>query len=76
VRDGSVKVVRDLEGRTFAYDVGDGPGERAIEPPTPSSAIMMALEKFRAGTLSAPRHTTVPLSPAERDRLRALGYIR
>ena len=76
VRSTEVKVVRDLEGRVEAYDVTDPAGERPVELPPPASPIMQALDRFRAGTDGSTRRTLAPLSPAERDRLRALGYIR
>lgn len=76
VHDGSTKVVRNLEGAFTAYDV-TGTEERPVVAPDPASRLAMALDAFRSWAghkRSAP--TVGPLSPAERERLRALGYIQ
>jgi arylsulfatase A-like enzyme len=76
VHDGSTKIVRRLEGDLAAYDV-TGVEEQLIAIPSHSATLVKALERFRSWpghVRSAP--TFGPLSPAERERLRSLGYIQ
>ena len=76
VRDGVTKIVRDLEGRVRAYDIR-GPEERPISVPGSDSPLLAALDRFRSWSARAPSVPTLgPLSPAEVERLRSLGYIR
>jgi hypothetical protein len=76
VHDGRTKIVRTLEGVLAAYDV-TGIEERPIRLPPPSSPLLLALERFRAWPGHVrPAPTVGPLSPAERERLRSLGYIQ
>ena len=76
VQDGRPRSSRDLEGRYVTYDVS-GTEERVVEAPRAESTLQAALDRFRSWTermLTAP--TVAPLSPAERERLRSLGYIQ
>jgi arylsulfatase A-like enzyme len=76
VLDGRTKIVRTLEGNVTAFDI-TGVEEQPIAVPSPSSPLLLALERFRTWpghVRSAP--TVGPLSPAERERLRSLGYIQ
>ena len=76
VHDGSTKIVRTLEGQSAAYHVSGGE-EKPSAMPDPSSPLITALDRFRSWPghrRSAP--TVGPLSPAERERLRSLGYIQ
>ena len=76
VHDGTTKIVRTLEGHLTAFDV-TGAEERPSAMPSPSSPLITALDRFRSWAghrRSAP--TLGPLSPAERERLRSLGYIQ
>lgn len=76
VHDGSTKIVRSLEGESVAYDV-TGAQEKPIAMPGPSSSLVTALERFRSWVGHLRSTPTVgPLSPAERERLRSLGYIQ
>lgn len=76
VRDGTTKIVRDLEGRAVAYDV-TGLEERPIEMPGPDSLLLRVLHNFRLATDRVTSRPTVgPLSPEHLERLRALGYVR
>jgi arylsulfatase A-like enzyme len=76
VRNESMKIVADLEGNLFAYDL-TGSEERATEVPGPGSPIVTALERFRVWSRRAtPARTVGPLSPAEIERLRSLGYVQ
>ena len=75
-QDGVTKIIRDLEGRYFAYDVS-GSEERPIAVTGKESSLRGALDRFRRWAermLLAP--TVGPLSPEERERLRSLGYIQ
>jgi arylsulfatase A-like enzyme len=75
-RDTQMKIVRDLEGRSLAYDV-TGPEERLVAMPDQDSPLVAALDRFRAWMERMPSTRTVgPLTPAEIERLRALGYIQ
>jgi hypothetical protein len=75
VSDGHTKIVRDLEGRWFAYDVS-GPEERPVSM-SGESVLVAALQHFQqwsAGTKSV--LTATSPSGDEVERLRALGYVR
>jgi len=75
VRDGSTKIVRDLEGHVVAYDVTGQ--ERRTDLPSSGSRLLLALDNFRLMTdrIVSPR-SVGPLSPEQLERLRALGYVR
>lgn len=76
VRTGDMKIVRDLEGRSFAYDIA-GREERVVDLTTSDPWLVAALDRFRSWVARVPSARTIgPLSPAERERLRALGYIQ
>jgi arylsulfatase A-like enzyme len=74
-RDLRWKVVRDLEGRTEAYDVR-GPGEVALSSPAGAPDLLTALNRFiRWSSAPAAARTVDNLPPEELERLRSLGYI-
>jgi arylsulfatase A-like enzyme len=75
VRDGSTKIIRDLEGRAQAYDLS-GPEERPIPIGAAHQSLVTALQQFRVWSEQARARTLGPLSPAEVERLRSLGYIQ
>ena len=75
VRDGSTKIVRDLEGHSFAYDV-TRPGERPIPMPGGESVLVAQLNLFLAWSEQMPSSPTVrSLRAQEIERLRTLGYV-
>jgi hypothetical protein len=75
--DGRMKIVADLEGRSTAFDLS-GPEERPAPMPQAGSELTLALERFRrwSGNMTGWGSNASPLSPAETERLRALGYLR
>jgi arylsulfatase A-like enzyme len=76
VRNETHKIVRDLEGRTVAYDV-TGEEEHVVPLPSTDSLLLPALDGFQSWLRQRPATRTIgPLSPAEIERLRSLGYIR
>lgn len=76
VRDQTHKIVRDLEGRTVAYDISSDE-ERIVPLPSTDPLLLPALDGFQSWLRQRPATRTIgPLSPAEIERLRSLGYIR
>lgn len=76
VRDETHKIVRDLEGRITAYDT-TGLEERVVPLSLVDGKLMPALDRFQSWLSRRGSSRTVgPLSPAEIERLRALGYIQ
>ena len=77
IRGRRYKLIRDRQsGRDELYDLLTDPGEhqdRAAREPERRDALAERLERFLArGAAEAP--AAAPLSPAEREQLRALGY--
>jgi arylsulfatase A-like enzyme len=76
VRDRTHKIVRDLDGGTVAYDI-TGTEERVVPLSSADSSLLPALDRFRSWLGRRPATRTFgPLSPAEIERLRSLGYIQ
>lgn len=76
VSDGEMKIVRDREGRSFAYDLSGGE-ERAASLPAADSLLLSALQRFQHWSDRNNWEPTLgPLSTEEVERLRALGYLR
>ena len=76
VSDGEMKIVRDLEGRSFAYDLSGGE-ERAATLPAGDASLMSALQRFQQWSdRNNSEQALGPLSTEEIERLRALGYVR
>lgn len=74
VRSDTLKIVRDREGRLYSYEL-DGPEERLVSK-TPASTLLAALDRFVQMSQRPDSLRTVgALSPEERERLRALGYM-
>ena len=75
IRRGAWKLVRDRTGRDAAYELGRDPVE--LEPIAPESAPPELFERLRelAKPIDAPAPSGSGLSAAERDHLRALGYL-
>ncbi len=75
-RRGAWKLVRnERDGALELYDLAQDPRERAersAAEPARAAELAGALERFRAG--AAEGAALAPLSPAELERLRALGY--
>lgn len=75
VRDTRSKLVRDLEGRTYLYDL-TGPESERLVSTAHAPALVNALDWFiRSSSRPASRRTVGILSPEEIERLRSLGYI-
>ena len=77
VRVGSWKYIEGLaEGRRELYDLARDPGERKnrfTEEPARAAALADRVQGFR---LAHPRPGSAPaVSPEDRERLRALGYV-
>jgi arylsulfatase A-like enzyme len=71
-RDGS-----SIEAEEW-YDLAEDPGETASRPPPDPVAEAIrkrALQRWRAGHEGGPGAPPVSLTPEQRERLRALGYI-
>jgi hypothetical protein len=75
VRDASTKIIRDLEGRAQAYDLS-GPEARPVPMRAADQPLVTALQQFRVWSEQSRARTLGPLSPAELERLRSLGYIQ
>ncbi len=76
VRDGRTKIVRDLEGRSFAFDIS-GSEERPVPITARESDLLTALRRFQSWSDGEEAVPAIPLlSVGEADRLRALGYVR
>jgi arylsulfatase A-like enzyme len=75
VRTDTMKVVRDLEGRTVSYRVGRS-GEEVVPSTALSQRLLGELAAF-SKRLPVPADSGTLTLPADvRERLRALGYIR
>jgi hypothetical protein len=71
-RDGS-----SIEAEEW-YDLAEDPGETGSRPPPDPVAEAIrkrALQRWRAGHEGGPGAPPVSLTPEQRERLRALGYI-
>jgi arylsulfatase A-like enzyme len=76
VRNDTHKIVRDLESRTAAFDIS-GNEERGVPLSLTDSSLLPSLDRFQSWLRHRPATRTFgPLSPAEIERLRSLGYIQ